>query len=80
MESQIRDYELLDKVNNLFRSIRSERELKMAVQTIHTIAKHLHEKHFIEQNPINIRSLVKTFSELDEIGIEILYHNLTQNT
>ena len=79
-DTTLRDYYLLDKIDNLLRSISNTNELTAVLTTIHIIAEHLHNKHFDEKIQINIKALVKTFGELDEIGAEILHHNLTQNT
>jgi len=81
MTDNIRDYILMDRIDNIYRSLSTE-QLKGAHIIINTIAAHLDKKHFEDKTEINVKSLVKTFGELDEIGMEILHHehkvNLTQ--
>ena len=73
VEQEIRDYHLLDKINTLYNAMTTE-ELKAAHRVIAIISDHLDKKHFGEKIEINVKALVKTFGELDEIGIEKLIH------
>ena len=76
-DHDIRDYVLMNKIDNLFRLLKTE-ELKGAHTAISVIASHLSKKHFEDKIEINVKALVKTFEELDEIGMEILYHERHQ--
>jgi hypothetical protein len=69
----IRDYTLMNKIDKVYKTFNTE-ELKSAHLIIAIIAEHLNEKHFGQQIEINRKALVKTFEELDEIGMELLYH------
>lgn len=72
-DNDIRDYPLMDRIDNIYRSLSTE-QLKGAHIIINTIAAHLNKKHFEDKIEINMKALVKTFGELDEIGMEILHH------
>jgi hypothetical protein len=63
-----RDYVLMDQINNLYDLLNKE-ELEVAYAVINIIAIHLNKKHFREKDVINVRALVKTFEELDKIGL-----------
>ena len=63
-----RDYVLMDQINNLYDLLNKE-ELEVAYAVINIIATHLNKKHFREKDVINVRALVKTFEELDKIGL-----------
>ncbi len=69
----IRDYTLMSKIDKVYKSFNKE-ELQSAHLIIAIIAEHLNEKHFNQKIEINRKALVKTFEELDEIGMELLYH------
>lgn len=73
MQSTIRDYELLILIDTQFKGYNKE-QLEIAHEIINIIAQHLSKKHFEEKQEIDIKALVKTFEELDEIGIETLHH------
>lgn len=68
-----RDYVLLDKINALYFTMTKE-ELTLAHSIIRTISSHLHTKHFEDKTEINVKALVKTFEELDEIGLEVIHN------
>jgi len=70
----IRDYVLLENINRILQSM-SATELKTANLIIKSIAQHLDNKYFNEKATIDIKALVKTFGELDDIGMEILHNN-----
>lgn len=72
-DNSIRDYPLMEKIDRLYHTMTAE-ELKAAHAVIGVIAEHLYKKHFDYNIKINIKSLVKTFGELDEIGLEILHN------
>jgi hypothetical protein len=72
-DHDMRDYALIRKVDNLLRLLNLE-ELKGAHTAISIISSHLSKKHFDDKVEMNVKALVKTFEELDEIGIEILHH------
>jgi len=63
-----RDYVLMDQINNLYDLLNKE-ELEVAYAVINIIATHLNNKHFRKKDVINVRALVKTFKELDKIGL-----------
>jgi len=63
-----RDYVLMDQINNLYDLLNKE-ELEVAYAVINIIATHLNNKHFRKKDVINVRALVKTFKELDNIGL-----------
>jgi len=63
-----RDYVLMDQINNLYDLLNKE-ELEVAYAVINIIATHLNNKHFRKKDVINVRALVKTFEELDKIGL-----------
>lgn len=69
----IRDHKLIDKVNTIFSSMNNN-ELDSAHKIISVISNHLFKKHFVEKKEIDINALVKTFEELDEIGIAMIFH------
>lgn len=69
----IRDYQLMNDIDTLFRTYNKD-QLISAHEIINLIAQHLNKKHFEDQKEINIKALVKTFEELDEIGMEMLHH------
>lgn len=71
IKGDIRDYQLFDKIHSLYDKMTIE-ELKVAHEVISIISEHLDKKHFQEQKEIDVKALVKTFGELDEIGITIL--------
>jgi hypothetical protein len=73
MQSTLRDYELLNQIDNAFKTYNKE-QLESAHEIINIIAQYISKKHFEEKQEINIKALVKTFEELDEIGIETLHH------
>jgi hypothetical protein len=73
MQSTLRDYELLNLVDTQYKTYNKE-QLESAHEIINIIAQHLSKKYFEEKQEINIKALVKTFEELDEIGIETLHH------
>ena len=77
-DHDIRDYVLMNKVDNLFRLLKGD-ELKGAHTVISVITTHLMKKHFDDKIEINVKALVKTFEELDEIGMEILHHEHHQS-
>jgi hypothetical protein len=77
IDHDIRDYVLMNKIDNLFRLLTTE-ELKGAHSAISVVALHLSKKHFEDKIEINVKALVKTFEELDEIGMEILHHEHKQ--
>ena len=72
-DHDIRDYPLMEIVHRLYGTMNTE-ELKAAHAVIGAIAQHLDKKHFDDKIDINVKSLVKTFGELDEIGMEILHN------
>jgi hypothetical protein len=72
-DHDIRDYPLMELIHKIYISMNTE-ELKAAHSVINAIAEHLDKKHFHEKIAINVKSLVKTFGELDEIALEILYN------
>jgi hypothetical protein len=73
VDNSIRDYILLNKINTLYSTMTDE-ELKIAHSVIAVISDHLDKKHFTDKIEIDIKALVKTFGELDEIGVEHLIH------
>lgn len=66
-----RDYVLMDEITNFYDVLNKE-ELEVAHSVINIIATHLNNKHFRKKIKINVRSLVKTFRELDKIGLKDL--------
>jgi hypothetical protein len=70
-DHDIRDYPLMELVHTLYTSMNTE-ELKAIHAVMAAIAQHLEKKHFHDKIEINVKSLVKTFGELDEIALEIL--------
>ncbi len=77
-DDSIRDYELMTKVGELYRDLTKE-ELKGAAALIFAISAHLRKKHFEKKIKINRKALVKTFEELEEHAMEVLYdiHEVT---
>lgn len=71
LDHDIRDYPLMELVHIHYTSMSTE-ELKASHSVIAVIAQHLYKKYFHDKIDINVKSFVKTFDELDEIGIEIL--------
>ena len=69
----IRDYELLKKVDDILREMTDE-ECRGANMVLSAINCHLFQKHFEEKMEIDVRALVKTFEELDEISMEMILH------
>ncbi len=73
VDCDIRDYILLNKINMLYNTL-TDNELKIAHSVIALISDHLDKKHFTDKIEIDIKAQVKTFGELDEIGMEHLIH------
>ena len=67
----IRDYQLLAKVDDILRKMTDE-ERRGANMVLSVVNCHLFQKHFEEKAEIDIRALVKTFGELDEISMEMI--------
>ena len=67
----IRDYQLLKKVDDILHEMTDE-ELRGANMVLSIINCHLFQKHCEEKAEIDIRALVKTFGELDEISMEMI--------
>jgi hypothetical protein len=72
-DDSIRDYELMTKVGYLYQNLTKE-ELKGAAALIFEISAHLKKKHFEKKIKINRKALVKTFEELEEHAMEVLYN------
>ena len=72
MEEPLRDYVLMDEIIKLY-DVLDKDELEVAYNVINIIASHLNNKHFKKKITINVRALVKTFGELDKIGLNDLY-------
>lgn len=72
MEEPLRDYVLMDEIIKLY-DVLDINELEVAYNVINIIASHLNNKHFKKKININVRALVKTFVELDMIGLNDLY-------
>jgi hypothetical protein len=77
LDNDIRDYTLMDKINKLY-TLMTIDELKIAHSMIALISDHLDKKHFTDKIEINVKALVKTFGELDEIGMTILLNENNQ--
>lgn len=77
-DDSIRDYELMTRVGKLYQTLPPE-ELKGAAALIFEISAHLRKKHFEKKIKINRKALVKTFEELEEHAMEVLYftHGVT---
>jgi hypothetical protein len=77
-DDSIRDYELMTRVGKLNQTLTPE-ELKGATALLFEISAHLRKKHFEKKIRINIKALVKTFEELEEHAMEVLYdiHEVT---
>lgn len=77
-DDSIRDYELMTRVGKLYQTLLSE-ELKGAAALIFEISSYLRKKHFEKKIKINRKALVKTFEELEEHAMEVLYftHGVT---
>lgn len=67
----VRDYPLLAKVDDLLHEMTDE-ERRGANMVLSVISCHLFQKHFEEKTEIDIRALIKTFEELDEISMEMI--------
>jgi hypothetical protein len=77
-DDSIRDYELMTRVGKLNQTLTPE-ELKGAAALLFEISAHLRKKHFEKKIRINRKALVKTFEELEEHAMEVLYdiHEVT---
>jgi hypothetical protein len=73
-DNDIRDYVLMDKINKMYDTL-NNKELEVVHNVINLISQHLDDKHFNKKIDINVKALVKTFGELDEIGIEKLINS-----
>lgn len=72
-DTALRDYELMDEITKFY-DLLNKTELEVAHNVINIISTHLYNKHFKKKIKINVRALVKTLGELDEIGLEDLYN------
>jgi prophage antirepressor-like protein len=73
MSSKLRIWTLLDDVARVLDYLNKE-ELVGANAILGILSHYLTTTHFEEQKDIDIRALVKTIEELDEISIELLYN------
>ena len=71
--NSIRDYELMSKINNIFEKLDYE-QITSAHNIVSIIKEHLYKKYFDEKIEINVRSLVKTFEDLNDIALEKIHN------
>jgi hypothetical protein len=71
--SEIRIYSFFEDVVRVLENLNKE-ELIGANSVLGILSHYLTKTHFEEQKEIDVKALVKTVEELDEISIELLLH------
>ena len=71
--SELRIYSLFEDIGRVLENLNKE-ELIGANSVLGILSHYLTKTHFEEQKEIDIKALVKTVEELDEISLELLYH------
>jgi hypothetical protein len=71
--SELRIYSLFEDITRVLENLNKE-ELIGANSILGILSNYLTKTHFEEQKEIDVKALVKTIEELDEISIELLLH------
>ena len=76
--NNIRDYALINTIEEIYNTLNIH-ELQVVQSVIGAISHHLFTKHFDEQIEINVKALVKTFEDINELAIETLINKPSIN-
>ena len=71
--SELRIYSLINDIGHVLENLNKE-ELIGANSVLGILSHYLTKTHFEEQKEIDVKALVKTIEELDEISVELLLH------
>jgi hypothetical protein len=71
--SELRIWTIFNDIGKVLENLNKE-ELLGANSVLGILSHYLTKTHFEEQKEIDVKALVKTIEELDEISIELLIH------
>jgi hypothetical protein len=71
--SELRIWTIFNDISKVLENLNKE-ELLGANSVLGILSHYLTKTHFEEQKEIDVKALVKTIEELDEISVELLIH------